>query len=50
MRTSKFTVQQIAHSLKRVEGGVVVVQVCRKLGITDGLSGQSRLEGPLRLV
>jgi hypothetical protein len=49
MRTSKFTVQPIAHSLERVEGEVVVGQVSRKLGTTDGWSGQSRLERPLRL-
>lgn len=35
MRTSKFTVEQIAHALKRVEGGVVVGEMCRELGITE---------------
>jgi putative transposase len=35
MKTSKFTVEQIAHALKRVEGGVVVGEVCRELGITE---------------
>ena len=35
MRTSKFTVEQIAHALKRVEGGVVVGEVCRELGVTE---------------
>ena len=35
MRTSKFTVEQIAHALKRVEGGVVAGEVCRELGITE---------------
>ena len=35
MRTSKFTVEQIAHALKRVEGGVVVGEVFRELGITE---------------
>ena len=35
MRTSKFTVEQIAHALKRVEGGVVLGEVCRELGITE---------------
>lgn len=35
MRTSRFTVEQIAHALKRVEGGVVVGEVCRELGITE---------------
>ncbi len=35
MRTGKFTVEQIAHALKRVEGGVVVGEVCSELGITE---------------
>ena len=35
MKTSKFTVEQIAQALKRVEGGVVVGEVCRELGITE---------------
>ena len=35
MRTSKFTVEQIAHTLRRVEGGAAVAEVCRELGITE---------------
>ena len=35
MRTSRFTVEQMAHALKRVEAGVVVGEVCRELGITE---------------
>jgi putative transposase len=35
MRTSKFTVEQIAHALRRVEGGVPVAELCRELGITE---------------
>ena len=35
MRTSRFTVEQIAQALKRVEGGVVVGEVCRELGVTE---------------
>jgi putative transposase len=35
MRTSKFTVEQIAHALRRVEGGTAVAEVCRELGITE---------------
>ncbi len=35
MRTSKFTVEQISHALKRVESGVVAGEVCRELGITE---------------
>jgi hypothetical protein len=39
MRTSKFTVEQITHALRR-EGGVAVVEICRELGIP-----RSRLTG-----
>ena len=35
MRTSKFTVEQIAHTLRRAEGGVAVAEICRELGITE---------------
>jgi putative transposase len=35
MRTSKFTVEQIAQALRRVEGVVAVAEVCRDLGITE---------------
>jgi putative transposase len=35
MKTSRFTVEQIAQALKWVEGGVVVGEVCRELGITE---------------
>jgi putative transposase len=35
MRTSKFTVEQIAHTLRRVESGAAVADVCRELGITE---------------
>jgi putative transposase len=35
MRTSRFTVERIAQALKRVEGGVVVGEVCRELSITE---------------
>ena len=35
MRTSKFTVEQISHALRRVEGGVAVAEICRELGITE---------------
>jgi len=34
MRTSKFTVAQITHALRRVEGSVAVAELCRELGIT----------------
>ena len=37
MRTSKFTVEQIAQSLRRVESGVAVAEVCRDVAITRGL-------------
>jgi len=35
MRTSKFTVEQITHALRRVEGGVPVAELSRELGITE---------------
>jgi len=35
MRTSKFTVEQISHALRRAEGGVAVAEICRELGITE---------------
>ena len=35
MRTSKFTVEQIAHVLRRAEAGVAVAELCRELGITE---------------
>lgn len=33
MRTSMFTVEQIALFLRRVESGVAVAEVCRDVGI-----------------
>ena len=35
MRTSKFTVEQIGHVLRRAEAGVAVAELCRELGITE---------------
>jgi putative transposase len=35
MKTSRFSVEQIAHALKRVEGGVAATETCRELGITE---------------
>lgn len=35
MKTSRFSVEQIAHALKRVEGGVAATEICRELGITE---------------
>jgi len=35
MRTSKFTVEQIAHALRRVEGGLPVAEICRELSVTE---------------
>ena len=37
MRTSKFTVEQIAYALSRVESGTAVAEVCREPGITERL-------------
>lgn len=35
MKRSKFTEQQIVFALKQAETGVSVVEVCRKLGISE---------------
>jgi putative transposase len=35
MKTSKFTEEQIVYALRQVEGGEAVVDVCRKLGISQ---------------
>jgi putative transposase len=35
MKTGKFTVEQTAHALRRVESGAAVAEVCRELGITE---------------
>ena len=32
MRTSKFTVEQISHALRRAEGGVAVAEISRERG------------------
>ena len=35
MRTSKFTVEQIAHPLRRAESGTPVAEICRELGTAE---------------
>jgi putative transposase len=35
MRRSRFTKQQIVAALRQAESGTPVVEVCRKLGITE---------------
>ena len=35
MRTSKFSEEQIVHALRQAEGGTPVVEICRKMEITE---------------
>lgn len=35
MKKSKFTDEQVAYALRQVESGTPVLDVCRKLGITE---------------
>lgn len=35
MRKSKFTPEQILQALRQAEGGTPVVEICRKLGVTE---------------
>lgn len=35
MRTSRFTVEQIAGAVRRAEGGTPITEICRELGITE---------------
>jgi putative transposase len=35
MKTSKFTEEQIAYTLRQVEGGTSVSEVCRRIGISE---------------
>jgi putative transposase len=35
MKKSKFTEEQITYALRQVEAGTAVLEVCRKLGITE---------------
>ena len=35
MKTSRFTTEQIVQALRQAESGTAVVEICRKLGITE---------------
>ena len=35
MKTSRYTVEQIAFALRQAEGGAPVSEVCRKMGISE---------------
>jgi putative transposase len=35
MRKSKFTPEQILQALRQAEGGTAVVDICRKMGVTE---------------
>ena len=35
MRTSKFTDEQIVAALRQAEGGTPVIDICRRLGVTE---------------
>ena len=37
MRKSRFTEDQIAYALKQAELGITVMEVCRKMGISDAM-------------
>jgi putative transposase len=35
MRSSRFSNEQIVQALRQAEGGTAVVEICRKMGITE---------------
>lgn len=35
MKKSRFTEQQIAFALRQAEGGTPIVEVCRKMGVSE---------------
>ena len=35
MKTSRYTLEQVSFALRQVEGGTPVLEVCRKLGVSE---------------
>lgn len=48
MRKSKFTPEQILQALRQAEGGTPVVEICRKLGVTETIHDRTALISSVR--
>ena len=35
MKTSRFTEEQIVHAIRQAEGGESVIEICRRMGISQ---------------